>query len=289
MKNRIEYFLFLTFGFFFRVMGIHLARRASLLLTLLFYYVIPIRKDVVINNLKHAFPKKSESEINEIAYGTYRNFSITLAELFCLKGMSSEKIKRLVFSNDFPVIEEAYSKGRGVVFISAHFSNWELSAMGTGLLTDIPIHIVVKPLRNPFVNKWMNDLRTRWKNEIVPMGVSIRNVYKALKDKKCVAMLGDQRGPEEGLKMKFFHRETAVFQGPASLALKTGAEMIFGIMARKKDYSYQLFFEHVALDDLPEDQDEQVKEVIRRYTDVMEGYISKYPEQWFWMHNRWRH
>lgn len=270
-------------------MGIHLARRASLLLTLLFYYVIPIRKDVVINNLKHAFPKKSESEINEIAYGTYRNFSITLAELFCLKGMSSEKIKRLVFSNDFPVIEEAYSKGRGVVFISAHFSNWELSAMGTGLLTDIPIHIVVKPLRNPFVNKWMNDLRTRWKNEIVPMGVSIRNVYKALKDKKCVAMLGDQRGPEEGLKMKFFHRETAVFQGPASLALKTGAEMIFGIMARKKDYSYQLFFEHVALDDLPEDQDEQVKEVIRRYTDVMEGYISKYPEQWFWMHNRWRH
>ncbi|NUM62814.1 MAG: lysophospholipid acyltransferase family protein, partial [Ignavibacteriaceae bacterium] len=152
-----------------------------------------------------------------------------------------------------------------------------------------PFSVIVKPLRNPLVFEWMNKSRTRFGNEVVQLGISIRKTYQTLKEKKIVAMVADQRGPAEGVKVNFFKRKVAVYTGPAVLAIKTGAPLICGIPIRDKNYKYKTTLVEISVDNLPENYDEKVIELSQRYISYLEKVIRENPEQWLWMHNRWKH
>lgn len=289
MQNSIEFILFLAFSYVFRFFGLNLARRFSLPLTVLIFYLIPIRKDVVTENLVKAFPGLGKNEINKIAFNVYRNFIISLIEIMCMPALNKNEITNLLPVSNADLITSDYNKGKGVILLSAHFGNWELIAASVGARVDIPFHVVVKPQRNPFVNDWMNKVRTRWTNKVIPLGVTIRQVYKELKEKNIVAMVADQRGPYEGIRVKFFGINTAVYSGPAVLALKTGAPVIYGLTLRQPDYSYKVVLEELDMSDLPEKEEDKILEISQRHTSFLEKYIRLYPEQWLWMHKRWKY
>jgi KDO2-lipid IV(A) lauroyltransferase len=135
----------------------------------------------------------------------------------------------------------------------------------------------------------MNRVRTRWTNEIVPLGVSIRNIYSVLLNKGIVAMVADQRGPEESIKLEFFGRRTSVYTGPAILSLKMNVPIIYGITIRQPDFRYELELIEISRVDLPENYDDKVKVLSERMLKYLEDVIRKYPDQWFWMHKRWKH
>ena len=119
--------------------------------------------------------------------------------------------------------------------------------------------------------------------------MSIRQVYKELLDKKVVAMVADQRGPKEGIKLDFLGRPAYFFSGPAILALKTGAPLLYGIPVRRKDYTYTAEIFEVSKDNLPENDEDKVIELTKRHKEYLEKYIRENPEQWFWMHKRWKY
>ena len=102
-------------------------------------------------------------------------------------------------------------------------------------------------------------------------------------------MVADQRGPQEAMKIRFFGKEVSVHTGPAILALKTGAPLLYGIPVRQNDYSYETVMKEISRDNLPDSYEEKVKEISQRHMNYLESFIRKYPEQWLWMHKRWKH
>jgi len=289
MQNILEYILFISLSYFFRFCGLNLARKFSSPLANLFFYIIPIRKKVVFENLNKAFPEFNAYKIKRIAFDCYKNFIISLIEIMCIPAMSKDEIINMLPLSNADLIKKKYIEGKGVILLSAHFGNWEYIAASVSARIDISFYVVVKPQRNPFVNNWMNKVRTKWINKIIPLGISIRQVYRELKNRNIVAMVADQRGPFEGIRVKFFEINTAVFSGPAMLAIKTGAPIIYGLTIRQPDYSYRIILEEIDLNNLPENEEEKVIEISQRHTSFLEKFIKQYPEQWFWMHKRWKY
>jgi KDO2-lipid IV(A) lauroyltransferase len=289
MKNKIEYIIFILFSGFFRLIGLNLSRKFSLVLAFFFFYVIPLRKRVVIKNLQIAFPKNSISAIKKSAFRIYKSFSITLVELLYLPYMKRQEIMDAVECINPELIIKKYKEGKGIILLSSHYGNWEFIAISVAMQLNIPFSVIVKPLRNPFVYDWMNRARTKFGNEIVPLGISIRKTYQTLKEKKIVAMVADQRGPREGVRINFFGREVPVYTGPAALALKTGSPIIFGIPVRQKKYKYRTVLVEISKSDLPEINEDKIKEISQRHTSYLEKIIRENPEQWLWMHDRWKY
>jgi KDO2-lipid IV(A) lauroyltransferase len=289
MKNRIEYFLFLLFSLTFGLLGLNTSRKLSGLLAVIFYYFIPIRKKTVLENLTNAFPGYDKQTLRSIAYNTYKSFLTAFIEIMYLPKISRQELETAVNCPNKDLIETKFKEEKGVILLSAHFGNWEYVAASVALQLNLPFSVVVKPQRNPYVSDWMNNVRTRWNNDIVSLGLSIRKTYQTLKEKKIVAMVADQRGPQESIKVEFFGRKVSVHVGPAVLALKTGAPILCGIPVRQKDYSYKLVMHEISKDNLPEDNEEKIIELSQRHTSYLESFIREYPEQWLWMHKRWKH
>jgi Kdo2-lipid IVA lauroyltransferase/acyltransferase len=289
MQDKLEYFLFVSLSRFFCFIGIRKSRAFAFPFALLFFYFIPIRKKTVITNIKIAFPQLNKNEIKKLAFRIYKSFLITLIEILCLPTTTKEEISNSITFENIELIKQKFNEGNGVILLSAHFGNWEYVALSSSAQLNLPFSVVVKDQRNPFVTDWMNSMRTKWLNEIVPLGVSIRKVYQTLKSKKIVAMVADQRAPKESARIKFFGREVPVHTGPAVLAIKTGAPLLYGIPVRQPDFSYKTEMVEISKENLPEDENEKIIELTRRHMNYLEEYIRLYPEQWLWMHKRWKY
>lgn len=289
MKDRIEYILFITASFFIRLIGLNTARKGSVLIALLFYYIVPIRKKTTIENLSRAFPSRSQSQIKKLAFKSFKSFSIALIEILAIPSLNRPEMMQKVNCLNKEIIKERYNEGKGVILLSAHFGNWEYVAASVSLQIDTPFSVIVKPQRNPYVTAWLNNARTKWINTVVPLGISIRQIFKELKSKNIVAMVADQRGPVDGIRVQFFGRPVSVYPGPAMLALKTGAPILYGITVRQPDYSYVAIMKEISMDNLPDSDEEKIVEISQRHTSYLEEVIREHPEQWLWMHKRWKY
>ena len=289
MKNIIEYIIFILFSGFYRLIGLNLSRKFSLVLAFFFFYIIPIRKKVVLKNLQIAYPEYNLSAVKKLGFRIYKSFAISLIELLYLPYMKRQEIIDAVECSNPELIIEKYNEGKGIILLSSHYGNWEFIAISVALQIKIPFSVIVKPLRNPYVYDWMNRARTKFRNEIVPLGISIRKTYQTLKEKKIVAMVADQRGPQEGVRVNFFGKQVSVYTGPAALALKTGSPIIFGVPVRQKNYKYRTVLVEISQNDLPESYEDKIKEISQRHTSYLEKIIRENPEQWLWMHDRWKY
>lgn len=288
MQNKIEYFLFISFSKLFCFLGLRTSRKIAGVLGSFFYYCVPLRKEVVFKNITIAFPELSEAEKSQLVKDIYQSAAITLVEILSLPCLTREELLNSVAYNA-DIVRNVYEQGRGVVMMTAHFGNWEYAALATGLLLGEPISVVSKNQRNPYVTDFMDKNRAKWGNKVVPLGVTIKEIYIELKKKNVVGLVADQRGPSDGPRVSFFGKPSAVYTGPSALAIKTGAPLLFGVMARQPDFSYVFECVEVSKDNLPQDSEAAVLELCQRTSDKLEDAIRKYPSQWFWMHNRWKY
>ncbi len=289
MKNLLEYSLFLVLAGVVRILGLNVSRRLSIIIAFTFYYVIPIRKQVTLKNLRLAFPEYSDSEIRKIAFGSYKSFSITLIEILFVPYMTRNQIEDAVYCENCVLVRKYYEQNRGLILLSGHFGNWEYIALSVSAKIDVPFHVVVKAQRNPYVDKYLNRGRIKWINKIVPLGASIRKIYAELKSKNIVAMVADQRGPADGMRVNFFGQKSSIYHGPSQLAIKTKAPILYGLAVRQPDYTYKAHITEISTENLPEDEEMKIQEVSQRHMAFLESAIRKNPEQWLWMHNIWKY
>jgi len=214
---------------------------------------------------------------------------ITFMEILYLPSIKKSQVEAAVKFTNLSYIRDQYNEGNGAIMLGAHFGNWEYMAMSGAIQAGIPFSVIVKPQRNTLVSDWLDSLRIKFGNKIVPLGISVRQIYKELKDKNIVALVADQRGPEDAIRINFMGRMASVYPGPAILALKTGAPLVFGVAVRQPDYSYKTELEIISKENLPEDEELKIIELSQRHTAALEKYIHKYPEQWLWMHKRWKY
>ena len=132
-------------------------------------------------------------------------------------------------------------------------------------------------------------MRESFGNNVVPLGMSIRQIYSLLKNKEPIGVVGDQRGPREGKRIKYFGIDTAVYHGSVELALKTGTPIVCTFTERQKDNTYRAVLEKLDLSNLPDSEEGKIETVMQRYMNLLELYVRRSPEQWFWMHNIWKY
>jgi Kdo2-lipid IVA lauroyltransferase/acyltransferase len=289
-KNRVEFALWKFFTKVVQLIGIKKIPKFSKFLSIIFFYLIPMRKSVVISNLKKAFPNKTKKEIKTIAFNNYLSFGISFLEIMALQNMTADEILALLEVNNLEFAKEKIKAGKGVILLTAHMANWELGALTMGLALNTQINILVKKQRNRLVANWMSEVREKFTNKEVVLGVSVRELYKTLLSGGVIGIVGDQRGKKEnGVVVNFFNQPTVTFQGFASLGIKNKVPILVGLASRLPSGKYSLNLEEINYENLPEKLSDQITELNQRYMTILENKIRKNPEQWLWMHKIWKY
>jgi len=254
----------------------------------MFYYILPIRKRTAIRNLKLAFPDKSDKEINEIVKGCYVNVITVIAEFFYMRKLPVERLQKLLKVENIGLIQEKLKHGKGLIMISGHFGNWELTAYGVSKIYEIPISVIVKEQTNKRVNEGIDNIRTSGGNRMIDMRNSLRDILTVIKNNGIVAMLGDQSAPKENIKVKFFLDGVPTYEGTARIAIKTGAEVLFGVSTRNTDGTYSLKFHEIDTSMYKESTEENVRALTQAHVDLLVEYIKLRPDHWLWFHRRFK-
>ena len=288
-KNKAEYFFFLFFIKLFKIAGLKGTRYLGKIVGSFVYFVVPIRKKVVIENLRKAFPEKNLSEIKSIAHRTYQNITITFFELMYAPNCTQDQIKSFVAVENLDVSTRILKEGKGFIFLTAHFGSWEMAAFTLPLHLQTGFHVLAQPQRNSHITKWLNDAREKFGNKVIWVGVSVRHIIEALKKGGTVCIAGDQRGPVESERVNFMGVPTSYHMGTPAIVLKTKSQVVVGFAIRQKDFNYKMQLTELDLTDLPSEESKQVVEVERRYILILEKFVREYPDQYFWMHKIWKY
>jgi len=260
-----------------------LAERLASLYVGLLDLALPRLRRVAFRNLELALPELGQDERHRIVAGSFRSIARLLVSLSRFSRMGPQNISEWIRYDGLEHFTEARRRGRGVLFATAHLGNWELSAFAHAIMTE-PMHIVVRALDNPAIDALVSRLRTLSGNQIIEKKNFARGILRALARNEAVGILIDQNTSiEEGVFVDFFGTPACVSTGFAKIAAHSGAAIIAGFaLWSEEEHLYILKFHPslYATGDTLEDT--------RRIHAVLEEVIRQYPDQWLWMHRRWK-
>ncbi|WP_291322916.1 lysophospholipid acyltransferase family protein [Desulfonatronospira sp.] len=283
----ITAWLFVLMGHLLRKMSREQTLKLGRLLGYLACDGLRIRRNLVINNLKQAFPEKTETEIQQVARQTYVNQAVNVLELLRIPLIRDEQDAReLLDIHADEVVSNTLAQNRGAVVVSAHLSSWETIGVCAGLLMR-PFHLIVKPLKNKRLDKTLNHLRTLHGNRTILKERALREGLKALKSGGVLVILGDQAKRKTGVSINFLGRQASVSLGPAFLALKAGVPLFVEKCRMLENGKYLLEIKEIQTSDLACTR-EDIRTLTIRYTRALENFISTYPQEWLWLHDRWK-
>ncbi len=285
-RNVLEYLLLkFIIGATF-ILPYRLAIRFSRVLSFLAFSVFRVRRDVTIQNLQNAFPEKDLKECTSLAKRVYDHFGRVAMDFLYMSRLIPQKFFQLVHFKNEIVIQKVLARGKGVVLNGGHLGNWELMAAAVPL-RGYSTSIIVGTQRNNLADKWINKNRLLAGSKIIHVGGAVRKSLNALSMGDVVALLSDQDAGKDGQFISFFGRKASAPVGAALLSLRSGAPMVYA-QTILKDGQYVVEFEEIETNDLRGPTPENLWELTRRFTQILERNIRKYPEQWFWMHRRWK-
>jgi Kdo2-lipid IVA lauroyltransferase/acyltransferase len=254
----------------------------------LFYHLVPRQRLIAVYSLRRAFPEKSDDEIIRVARSVYRNMGIMAAEFFDIPHLTKENIGELVEAEGLEHCLKALEKGRGVLFFTAHFSNWELSATAAALLIK-PLVVIYRRLDSPLLEQLVLRVRSASGNTLLPKEHAMRAMIRSLKRNEILGILIDQNVAwYEGVFVDFFGRPACTTDGLALLALHTGAPVLPGFLVRLRDGRYRLVIGPEVEITRTGDRAKDILANTQRFTKVIEETVRRYPDQWFWVHQRWK-
>ena len=287
-----EYVLVYSFYAFLNILPQELSLKIGRFLGLLFYKIDKKHRKHTLNNLKIAFPTKTENELTDIAIKFYKNLGMVFVEIFRLNTYKESNVDDFVES-DFDHIKNIYGE-QGILLLTAHFGNWELLAKTFGL-KGYKGNVLARPLDNPYIEKILYDLRTASGNKVIyNRENAVKNIIKALNEKEIVGFLPDENASKRiGVFVDFFGVKACTMPGMANIAAKTKLPVIPAFIVRIKgkggNYSKHRLIIEPPLDiKYTGDRKTDTMNILKLFNEKIEGIIKQYPEQWFWIHNRWK-
>ncbi|HSN05468.1 MAG TPA: lysophospholipid acyltransferase family protein [Nitrospira sp.] len=246
--------------------------------------IIPKRQALILDNLTRVFPDKSAEEKAGIAQAVWRNLGRTAVEFVRIADFARRPIEDLVEVEGREHMERAIGEGKGVILLTAHFTNWELTGSFVQRLFG-SMTAIARPVHNPYVNRWVQRKRLAGGMKIIPAQEAVKASLKCLKAKTIVGILIDQ-SLSSGLSVEFFGRTAATTTLPALLHVRTGAPVLITYTLREGDRFRQVF-QPVAFPPVSDDGD-RIAIYTRAINRLFEDLIRRHPENWFWVHNRWK-
>lgn len=252
------------------------------------YHLSQKHRVITLHNLTCAFPEKSLSEITRIAKGVYLNLGNILAEFFEIPSLTPENMCNWVEFEGLEHYEQALSKGKGILFYTAHFGNWELGAACLGL-QNIRVYIIYRALDNPVLENFVAWFRSYTGHKVVPKGGASRKIVELLKKNDMIGVLIDQNVSwREGVFVTFFGRPASTTKRFVALALQTGAAVVPVFVVRQPNGKYRIIInKEVAIKKTGNDEADLFQNT-QICTSIIEDMVRKYPEQYFWLHQRWK-
>ena len=244
---------------------------------------LPRLRRVALRNLSFALPELSAARHREIVDGVFRSIGRLLVSFARFPSISRENVSRWMRLEGGEHFADALRAGRGVLFATAHLGNWELSAYAWALLS-APMDVVVRPLDNPWIDRLVERRRSLTGNTPLFKQDSARAIFKALAANRAVGILIDQNAaPENGAFVPFFGLDACAGTGFAKIAARSGAAVIPGFaLWSEEERRYVLrFYPPVAMTgDAARDT--------RVLQAKLEQIVRVYPDQWLWIHRRWK-
>lgn len=239
-------------------------------------------------NLKAAFSsEKSPAEIKKIVRGVYRNLGQVLIEMLRFPVINKGYINKYISMNGFERIKEARSKNKGVITLTGHFGNWELLTLVGGFV-GFPLSVLAREQRHTRLNELLNSYRELAGCRVIKKGLATRHLIKALRSGEVVGMLADQDAGRLGTFVNFFGRPTSNHNGAFVFAQKTGAVVLPAFIVREKGPYHRIdVLESIELKDNA-DINKEIHFALQKFSNIFESYIRSNPEQWLWLHKRWK-
>lgn len=253
----------------------------------LLYWLLPGRRRITLENLRRAFGKeKSGAEIEKIAKQAFENLGMIAVEFIRIPRIARDPSRYMRFDRaDF--VWEALKEGKGAIFVVSHFGNWEWMAIAAGAV-GLPIHAVARPLRNPYVYRYIKKLRGATGLQSINKHGAARETIKLLAQNQIVCLLIDQHERQGSVRPNFFGREASTTTLPAILAVKRGVPVLPVFFYRASTGASQVLlgkpFPIIKTGNYERDVFENTQQYMKRIEEV----VRDRPGDWLWMHRRWR-
>lgn len=242
-----------------------------------------------LRNLERAFPEKSEMERERILRRLYRNLGWLLAEFCQMPRYTRENTQAFLRYEGLDHFLAVQARGKGVLIITGHLGAWELSSFYHSLMGH-PMSIVIRRLDNPRVDRLVNTIRCLHGNRVLHKDDFARGLLGAMRQGETVGILMDTNmTPPQGVFVPFFGKLACTASGLARVALKTGAAALPGFMLwEESEQKYVLRFgDEIPLARTGDDEADALANTAR-FTAVIEDWVRRYPDQWLWVHRRWK-
>lgn len=253
------------------------------------YALMPKLRKTAELNLRMAFPEWNERQRAEVIRGMVKNLGWMAAEFARLPKYSKENIAEMVVLDGHENFLEGQRRGKGVLYLTGHIGAWELSSFAHALY-GYPLHYMARPLDNRRMDELVNGYRCLSGNRPIFKNESARVMLKVLQDAGTIGILADQNTlPAEGVFVDFFGKAACTTTGIARVALHTDAAVVPGYAVWDQGIQkYRLRFEPAIELIRTGNAEQDILENTQNFAKVLEGIIRKYPEQWVWVHARWK-
>jgi Kdo2-lipid IVA lauroyltransferase/acyltransferase len=248
----------------------------------------PLRRAAEFN-LRLAFPDWTRDQRNHVIRGMIRQVGWMAGEFSQFPKYTRENIERIVAIDGAENFEAARARGKGVLFLTGHMSAWELAPFAHALYGH-PLHFLVRPVANRRVDALINHYRCLSGNAPIEKNRAARAILKVLGEGGTVGILADHNTViEEGVFVDFFGIPACTTSGLARIALRTDAAVVPGFLRwDQESRKYRLGFGPAVELSRTEDEERDVVDNTARFTKVIECFVRAHPDQWLWVHKRWK-
>ena len=283
LKYLIQFILIILFLFIFRILGL---KAASSIGGKIFQIIGPIfrSKRLIQSNIKKVFPEIESVQLNKITSSMWNNYGRVFAEYVFMKNFRNNQLNDniKIIGND--ILEEIKKNNQKVIFVSGHFSNFELMAMQIEK-AGIKLAAIYRPLNNIFVNKIMERIRRKYicKTQIKKGIGGLKELLKLSKDGYSTALMIDQR-VSQGIKSNFFNEKAYTTTIPAQLVKKFKIPVVPIFIERYEDIKFKM----TVFKPIKFDENQTIEDITNQLNKILEKMIISEPNFWIWSHNRWK-
>lgn len=248
--------------------------------------VVRVRRALVHDNLRHAFPEQSDAWRDRVARDSYRHLGREALAIIDLGQRSAAEIRERTPITGWERLKAAIDRGKGVVMATAHFGNWELGGASLAV-RGIGVDAIVQRQSNPLVERDLAAVREALGVRPIDRRTAPKQVLRSLREGRVIGFVADQDARRAGVFVPFFDRPASTHRGPALFAIRSGAPLFLGVAPRGRDGTY-----HCRAHEIETDRSGPLEEAVLRltaaFTRRLEDEIRLAPEQYFWLHRRWK-
>ncbi len=251
------------------------------------YWLVPEQRRLACEHIRLSLELTDRRNVKAIAKECFKNLGKTLVEFMRFPRLSSNQIEKYVRFEGIQHVYDALSKGNGAIILTGHFGNWELLAASISN-TIAPLFPIVRELRSPRLNVIVSGYREKAGYSTIDRDTGIRQALRCLKKNELLGIVADVDTTVNGVFVNFFGRPAYTPYSPVAFALKTGAAILPSFIIRQPDGTHQAIIEQPLVLKRCDDKEKELVKNTQIFTEIIESYIRKYPEQWIWMHKRWK-